>query len=85
MTKEIIEDIRKAVLYQHKALTKSVDICKANKFILLQNSVNTRTILVHLKRLEDNFIFKKSSKRSSKKLLPPDIQILQDMLVKPAL
>lgn len=83
MIKENIQEIKKAVLYQHKALTKAVDTCKADKFILLQNRINTRTILINLKKLEDLFVFKKH--RSSLELLPADTQILQDMLVRPAL
>lgn len=79
MTKEIIQDIKKAVLYQHKALTKAVDTCKADKFILLQNRANTRNILTNIRRLEDKFIFKKY--RSSKEPLSPDIKILQDILI----
>ena len=75
----IIEDIKKAVLDQHKALTKAVDICKADKFILLQNRINTRNILINIRRLEDRFIFKKHQVTS----LPSDIAILQDILVKP--
>lgn len=78
--KQILNDIKQSVLYQHKALTKAVDTCQADKFILLQNRVNVRTILTNLKRLEDKFIFKKH--RSSKELLPPDTQILEDILLR---
>ena len=78
--KSILEDIKKAVLYQHKALTKAVDICKADKFILFQNRINTRNILINIKKLEDRFIFKKH--RSLKELLPTDTQILQDILLR---
>lgn len=81
MIKENIQDIKKAVLYQHKALTKAVDICKADKFILIQNRINVRTILINLKKLEDLFIFMKH--RNSKELLPVDTQILQDILLRP--
>ena len=78
--KSILEDIKKAVLYQHKALTKAVDICKADKFILFQNRINTRNILINIRKLEDRFIFKKH--RSLKEPLPTDTQILQDILLR---
>ena len=55
MIKETIQDIRKAVLYQHKSLAKAVDTCKADKFILTLNKINVRNILVNLNRLENMF------------------------------
>ncbi len=80
MIKETIQDIRKAVLYQHKDLTKAVDTCKSDRFILNQNRINVRNILTNLKRLEDLFVFKNRvlpcRRREDK-----DIQILKDILV----
>lgn len=61
--REIIADIKKSMLYQHKSLTQALDLCKIEpsdkKFVLIQNRINTRTNLINLKRLEDRFIFKK--------------------------
>ena len=74
--KQILTELREAVLYQHKALTKAVYTCNADKFILQINRLNTRCILSHLNRLENRFIFKKP------KSVTPDIKILQDILTK---
>ena len=57
--KQIFTELRKAVLYQHKSLTKAVYTCNADKFILQINRLNTRTILSHISILENRFIFKK--------------------------
>lgn len=61
--KEIMADIKQSMLYQHKSLVKALDSCKMSqedkRFILVQNRINTKTSLIHLKRLEDRFIFKK--------------------------
>lgn len=57
--REIIKDIKKAACYQHKALTKVVDTCKADRFIVKLNRINLKNILVNIKRLEDRFIFEK--------------------------
>lgn len=75
-TQVIIMDIKKAVCFQHKALTKAIDICKADKFILKQNRLATRNILTNIERLEDKFIFKKTKRFSE------DTQILVDILTK---
>lgn len=67
--KNIIEDIKKSTYYQHKSLTSSLELCQIlpedKKFILLQNRINTKTILTHLKRLENRFIFKKQRKEDN--------------------
>lgn len=75
--KQIFTELRKAVLYQHKSLTKAVYTCNADKFILQINRLNTRTILSHISILENRFIFKKPKSATS------DIEILQDILTKP--
>lgn len=61
-TKDIIKELKKSVLYQHKSLTQAVGTCQADKFILLQNRINVRTILTNIRTLENHFIFKKKEK-----------------------
>lgn len=54
--REIIANIKKSILYQHKSLTKALEGCKISqtdkRFILILNRMNTRTNLIYLKILE---------------------------------
>lgn len=54
-----VRDLKCAILHQHKSLTKAVDTCNADKFVKQLNRINTKTMLVNLKRIENLLFFRK--------------------------